>query len=104
MIFVFFHEFAKFFETSKKKYVQVLLALTFHGIVVVKNFHNARRISKFVFSGLNYFDQSMNFEKHEFFDSALIVEAFDFSKNSHKFLKKEKHDQNFLKCLFCTGC
>ena len=78
IIFVFFHEFARFFENSKKKYVQELLALTFHGIAVVKNFHNARRISKFVFSGLSYFDQYMNSEKHEFCDSALIVEVFDY--------------------------
>ena len=53
MIFVFFHEFARFFENSKKKHVQELLALTFHGIVVVKNFNSARRIAKFMFSGIH---------------------------------------------------
>ena len=65
-----------FFKNAKTKYVQEFLALTFHGIVVVKNFNSARRISKFVFSGLSYFDQSMNSEKYEFCDSPHIAEVF----------------------------
>ena len=49
---VFFHEFAKFFENSKKKHVQELWALTFHDISMVKNSNGVRIIAKFVFSGL----------------------------------------------------
>ena len=78
MIFVFFQEFVKFFQNSKKKCVQELLAPTFRDIMILKNFNNARRIEKFVFSGLSYFGQSRNFENINFCDSPRINEAFEY--------------------------
>ena len=51
-IFVFFHEFARFFENSKNKYVQELWALTFHCITVFKISNGVQRIAKFIFSGI----------------------------------------------------
>ena len=55
-----------FFENSKEKYVQELWALTFHGIVIFKEFNNARRIANFVFSGIIELDKIAQSEKHEF--------------------------------------
>ena len=78
MIFVFFHEFARFFENSKKKYVQELLALTFHDIAVVKNFNSARRIAKFMFSGIHRLVKIAQSGKHEFCDSARTVKVFNY--------------------------
>ena len=41
LIFVFFEEFVRFFENSKKKKVQALWSLTFHGIVMGKKLGGA---------------------------------------------------------------
>ena len=78
MIFVFFQEFVKFFQNSRKKFVQELLALTFHDIMIFKNFNNVQRIEKFMFFGLSYFGQSRNSGKHEFCDSPRINEVFEY--------------------------
>ena len=78
MIFVFFQEFVKFFQNSKKKCVQELLALTFHDIVILKNFNNVQIIEKVVFFGLNYFGQSRNSEKNEFCDSPRTDKVFEY--------------------------
>ena len=64
--FCLFLRICEIFRNSKKKYVQELWALTFHGITVFKNSNGVQRIVKFMFSGIHRLAKIANPENTNF--------------------------------------